>query len=49
MLMYLFDRFNLVSQGDTVQSCPLPVSVQIGQVKPNTEAIYFEILHVYIW
>jgi hypothetical protein len=31
------------------QSFPLPGPVQIGQVKPEMEAIYFELLPVYIW
>ena len=39
LLELLSDRVHLVSQGEAVQSCPLPVSVQVGQVKPDTEAV----------
>ena len=37
----MLERFDLVSQGEAIPSCPLSVSIQIGQVKPDTEAILF--------
>jgi hypothetical protein len=37
----LLDRFDLVSQGEALHSCPLPVPVKIGHIMPNTEAFSF--------
>jgi hypothetical protein len=49
LLELLLDRFDLVSQGEVVQSFTKPVSIQIGQVKPGSGASSFGLLPVYIW